>query len=561
MKINAITPNVQKTILNSNLNIRQSNQIEESPTDKTLPSPTSSQLMSYNPAFCGGYSLNLAETIQNLDKLATKHSDIYPKNVREWAGMILEEGNKGKETLISIHKRLYESIKDCFSLKELKEKFPEFKDVKSISEVEFREGTLLDDLQKGNLEFFNNEEDISLQLIKLYWGEGFSLNDLKAYAGGKDLNYVMNKLNIPKVNVHYGHVLKFSDPEYNERLTKQMAKKRLETMDIKAQQMDGEPVYIKRGPLSEEHKKHISEGLLKHYRENPERIFAMSERQKQYYIDNPDQAEMLHRVMVKAWYMPGMEDIRRALSKFLKGKNVAISEDEMLSPSSMPKNRASVMKQFWGINDWAKKRFSKSVDYAWKKVKEEQDMFYTVDLTPKLFKQRFFIWCEKEGIDTTNLSFDDLRYYPHRPELNRPGQGAELSKYTPKYIDSCEGDESQKLANSYQRTMIKFGKFLATLEKEDVSSDTKNTALFLRRMIHYGVFDPDKKIMGSPMARTLDAQEIQQLYVNVSTMLMDRHEDRLIRKLVSILNDSYNYLDKNWKAGHPVLLDPQDVLF
>ena len=128
----------------------------------------------------------------------------------------------------------------------------------------------------------------------------------------------MNKLNIPKVNRNYGHVLKFSDPEYNERLTKQMTQKRREAMDIKAQQQDGEPVYIKRGPLSPEHRQHISEGLIKYYHENSERIFAMSERQKKFYEDNPEQAQMFRRVMQRAWNIFGAERIKQALSKFLK---------------------------------------------------------------------------------------------------------------------------------------------------------------------------------------------------------------------------------------------------
>lgn len=50
-----------------------------------------------------------------------------------------------------------------------------------------------------------------------------------------------------------------------------MIQKRREALDIKAQKADNEPVYIKRGPLSAEHKKHISEGLKKYYQEHPEK--------------------------------------------------------------------------------------------------------------------------------------------------------------------------------------------------------------------------------------------------------------------------------------------------
>lgn len=361
MQITKITPQFSTTKITKHKNNNEyQTQTSLAPQEK-LPMPTAQQLFAMNnPSFCGGYSLNLAETIENLDKLATKYPDIYPKNVREWAGMILEEGNKAKDTLISVHKKLYANVKECFSLEELKTKFPEFKDVKPASEVDAKEGSLLDEILKGQNEIFNNEEDLSLQLIKLYWGEGFSLNDLKAYAGGRDLNGIMNKLNIPKVNRNYGHVLKFSDPEYNERLTKQMTQKRRETMDIKAQQQDGEPVYIKRGPLSPEHRQHISEGLIKYYQENPERIFAMSERQKKFYEDNPEQAQMFRRVMQRAWNIFGAERIKQALSKFLKKeRNQNISELTLEEPHKMTKEQSALMKKFWGVNEWAKNNFQK----------------------------------------------------------------------------------------------------------------------------------------------------------------------------------------------------------
>ena len=164
--------------------------------------------------------------------------------------MILEERNKTKETLISIHKKYFANLKECFSLDEIKAKFPEFKDVISSDNAKISKGSFIDKFQKGELEFFDNDEDLSVQLIKLYWGEGFSLNDLKKYADGQDLYYTMTKLQIPTANRDYGHVLKFSDPEYNERLTREMTEKRLAALDKKVQMQDGEPIYIKRGPLS-----------------------------------------------------------------------------------------------------------------------------------------------------------------------------------------------------------------------------------------------------------------------------------------------------------------------
>lgn len=559
MKINYITPNIQTKILKTQ-NDTTPTQEPQTTTDKSiqkLPMPTAQQYLS----FTGGYSINLAETIKNLDKLAQKYPDIYPKNVREWAMMILESGNKENDTLITVHKKLYENIKDCFSLKELKAKFPEFKDVKSAEDIEYREGSLIDDIKQGKIEYFNPEEDLSLQLIKLYWGEGFSLNDLKAYTNGKDINHVMEKLNIPKVNRNYGHILKFSDPEYNERLTKQMQQKRMETMDRKAQKADGEPVFIKRGPLSAEHRQHISEGLIRFYEQNPERIFAMSERQKKFYQDNPEQAQLFRRVMKKAWGLDNATKIKVALSKYMKNQGFKeLTTDDLENPINLKKEQSDAMRKFWATNEWAKKILSKNVEYGWRKVREEQDMYYVVDVTPKLFKRRFFIWAKNQGIDTSDLTFDDLKYYPHKPELN-VHQESSASQYTPEFIDSRPGDESQKVANTYQMSLIKFGQELKKLARTDISQETREVTRDLREFLRNALFDISPIFGIEPRVRSYGADEIQQIYVRTLTKLMDHHENKLLKQLNDLLNQSYEKLDRHWKPNQPLLLTPEAFEF
>ena len=116
MKIYNITPyNLQYKKINTNSqNAEIKNEQTKSQQYEKLPST-----MQYL-AFTGGYSLDLGQTIKQLDKLSQKNSSVYPPNIREWAGMILEEGNKTKETLISIHKKYFANLKECFSLDEIK---------------------------------------------------------------------------------------------------------------------------------------------------------------------------------------------------------------------------------------------------------------------------------------------------------------------------------------------------------------------------------------------------------------------------------------------------------
>jgi hypothetical protein len=238
--------------------------------------------------------------------------------------------------------------------------------------------------------------------------------------------------------------------------------------------------------------------------------------------------------------------------------------DELVSPHNMSKERSALMKRFWAENSWAKKSFSKNMEYAWKKVKEEQDMFYIINVTPKGFKQKFFAWCRKEGIDTSELSFDFHKYYPHKPELNCSDEMVEamnrINKYTPKFIDACPGDESKKLANTLFLALLKFGKHLKSLEgASNITSESQITMLAIRKFIRSELFDTSS-IAGFPNPKVLDAQEVQHLYSTIMTMLMDKHENKLIGKLSSLMDESYDYLTKKWDGGG-IILQPDAHMF
>ena len=80
MQITKITPfNINKINIQHN-NKKQTQNFNNNPLPQTQsPLPTSAQYL----AFTGGYSLDLAKTIERLDILAQKKSNIYPPNIRE----------------------------------------------------------------------------------------------------------------------------------------------------------------------------------------------------------------------------------------------------------------------------------------------------------------------------------------------------------------------------------------------------------------------------------------------------------------------------------------------
>ena len=548
MQINKIS------FINIQPRFTQNNQPKNTPPSDSGIENTRSQLPTTAQylAFTGGYSLDLSSTIKHLDKLAEKKSDVYPPQIREWAGIILEEGNKTKETLISIHKKFYENLKDCFTLEEAKEKFPEFKDVIPADSVKAHEGSFIDDFQKGKLEYFDTDEDLSLQLLKLYWGEGFSLNDLRKYSDGKSLSHTLNKLNIPTVDRTYGHVLKLSDPEYNERLTKQMTEKRLATMDRKAQENDGEPVFIKRGPLSEEHKKHISEGLLRYYQQNPEAIYNLSERQRKFYEENPDRAKILSRVATKAWHIFGADKIKAAMSAFMKRHNVKTFDSAKLeTPLSLTKEESSAMKKFWAENEWARKSFSKNMTYAWKKVKEEQSIIYEMRVAPEGFIKRFINWAQKRGIPLQESDFIS-RFDPNG---DRSYKNPLLDKYTREFVDSLPGG-STMMANSYFLALLNVNREISKMDLSKLDKETAATCKTIQQVIKASLFEHPDLPFSQNNFRVLEANEVQGIFGLLRSRCLEIHNPKLAKIFERHMDKAYDYIAKNWKPGSPIRMNP-----
>ena len=459
MKIQRITP--YNITTHKNIKKRENNNTNYNIQPQLTPQVNLPSTQNYL-SFTGGYSLDLAKTIERLDALAQKKTNLYPPNIRQWAGMVLENGNKENNTLIDIHKKFYESLKECFSIAEVKKKFPEFKDVLSDNDVEFTKNSIVSSIKNDELEFFDKEEDVSLQLLKLYWGDGFSLNDLKKYTNGIDLYHTIKRLNIPTVDRDYGHILKISDPDYNERLVREMKAKRRASLDRKAQEIDKEPVYMPKGPLSAEHKQHISESLKRFYQENPERIYSMSERQKEFYRQNPEKAEELSRVLKKAWNIFGADRIKSALSKFMK-KNKESDFNPTGNPVNFTKRQSDLMAKFWDINEWAKKSFSKNMKYAWKKVKEENETFFYLRTSPKQLTKYIE---EKEGLATGALKAETK----FNPFLQTSSIDEESDKIFTKNIKAMDGIENV-MADTYQVAVLEILNKLKEMKKRDQSAD------------------------------------------------------------------------------------------
>lgn len=427
MKINPIGFNYGVNSQNIKNKV-QKNNIEQNKIEN-LPSVSASYML----AFTGGKSLNLEQTVKQIEQFGS-----FPPDIKEEAEQIIKEGNPDNKTLIDVHKEKYEGLNYLDNLDDIKELYPEFEGVLPDSAVEIREGSFMDDVKKGKIPYFDKNQDVAVQLLQMYWGEGFSLNDLKTQFAGKSINSVFEKLNIPKTDRTYGYYLKFSDKEYNERFTSKMSERLKGRHREKIARKDG--VYIPRGPLTPEHKANISKGLIKHYTEHPEKALEMSERQKRFYEEHPEEKIKFSEVMLRAWGKREAAPIKKALSRFLKKP---LTDEELSNIFAQDKETKAKMQAFWDKNKWAKDKFSNLMKKSWARQKELDEMgliyepFYTANLIPKKMQEKIGRIMAPNNKNFANIPtslIPDLRELTDNPNLITPAGSIEM-KETGKIID------------------------------------------------------------------------------------------------------------------------------
>lgn len=406
----------------------QKNNIEQNKIENLPPVSAS-----YMLAFTGGKSLNLEQTVKQIEQFGS-----FPPDIKEEAEEIIKTGNPDNKTLIDVHKEKYEGLNYLDNLDDIKELYPEFEGVLPDSAVEIREGSFMDDVKKGKIPYFDKNQDVAVQLLQMYWGEGFSLNDLKTQFAGKSINNVFEKLNIPKTDRTYGYYLKFSDKEYNERFTSKMSERLKGRHREKIARKDG--VYIPRGPLTPEHKANISKGLIKHYTEHPEKALEMSERQKRFYEEHPEEKIKFSEVMLRAWGKREAAPIKKALSRFLKRP---LTDEELSNIFAQDKETKAKMQAFWDKNKWAKDKFSNLMKKSWARQKELDEMgliyepFYTANLIPKKMQEKIGRIMAPNNKNFANIPtslIPDLRELTDNPNLITPAGSIEM-KETGKIID------------------------------------------------------------------------------------------------------------------------------
>ncbi len=528
MQILKINPNYQ---INYTSLIQNKPQKEENKTTKpNYPMPTSAHYVSFL-----GYSTNLEQTLSHLDK------EKFPPAVWQRAAEIIEEGNPEDKTLIDVHKEVFEDLNAVENVEELREFFPQFKDVKSSFDVKTSKNSFLDDVKMGKLEYFNPENDTTLDLVRLLYAEGFSTNDLKDYTGGKNITTTIYSLNIPLLNKDYAHVLKLSDKEYNKRLISQIQENRLLNADRRAQ--SNEPVFIpskktrKGQPLSPEHKAKISEGLKKYWAENPEKAHELSERQKEYFTENPEQREIFSRVLIKTWEKsPG---IKKAMSKFFKKQGVENLPDDM---KNLTTEQKACLKLFWHKNYWAKEIFGENMSKAWEEIKKQDSQKYeppTIKQYPIAIMKRIEDFARKEcgvqeSLDFTLTYFTSLNYVMDT-DATANGISEKFFELNPKMANI--------LADVYCVTLVDCAKWLGERAKK-LPPFSKERAWYEQASV-----DIVNELQKMNANGYVENKDLSKFYAACVARAIDRQDTEMVKFLSCGLDRNYTKYRNNptWK--------------
>lgn len=489
-------------------------------------------------SFRGGYSLNLKDTIEN-----TKC--VYPPDIKEMAEFEIEDGNLENKRLVDIHKEKYGKINQMQSLAQVQEEFPEFKDVLSDSEADYNRKSFIYKVKNGEHEWFDEDKDVALQLLQMYWADGMSKEQIKEYTDGVDITSVLKRLHIPSMNNTYNYVLQLSDENYNAKITKKMSEKQKGIKKHRLQKEVGGVVLQKtsRGPMSEEQKQNISEGLARYYAEHPEKATEQSERMKQYYEEHPEFKERLHNVLITAWGLDEAKSVRKKMSKFFGKKDITAEEFAKLNLDGDNNEEKKTLKRFWEKNAWAKERWSVCMKKAWEIAKaketdidaqkEEPEYDCAVNLYPPSLKKDMKKWFRKNGYDLDKIpetSYQAIINFDDKPL-------PKSNEYAHNAISAYFSDMERE---NLRADVMQIGLFKVIADRcSYLKNSTRENAIYM--YLQRELMDENY------VPLELSTQEAMNIYTSAVANCYKEGLGELAQKLQNSLEDAYKILEYDRK--------------
>ena len=483
----------------------------------------------FNPAYCISFSgacVDLAKAMKTLKATEIlKEDSRLPKRVEDLANRLLKNGNPQNLTLIDVHKQAYFDIMYAKSLEEVRVRFPEFSKVLSVVELEQKpqNGSFLREILDGKNKYFNKDNDITLQLMKMYWGEGFSLSDLEKHTGIKSTTFasVMKILNIPLRNKHYANVLKHSDPDASKRIADMIAA----TKDANFEKTNGY-ISIPRGYLPISRSQKILDSLFEYYEKDPSRLYDQPKIIKNFYKDNVLANEIYNATLFEMWNFGSMKNIKRNILKFFDKKSgtTNYSMNELNGYNSLSETENMWIKEYFAKNKSDKDTFSRSLRSAYKHMKTRLEAEKTKKTDIVLYSQKMqdkiLQYYEKTGRDKSEfipnlLRIDNTKRYSV-PICGRISINSLLKN-------------NMDVDIAYTKSLLDTLNFAYDVVLSDNSKVCKEVrAVLMKLFMHHNLFG-------------LDSNTAMNTYLNVCNTLIKSNKDDLVLAISKYLEKSSKF--------------------
>ena len=188
------------------------------------------------------------------------------------------------------------------------------------------------------------------------------------------------------------------------------------------------------------------------------------------------------------------------------------------------KQKSAQMKAFWGINEWARKSFSKNMEYAWKKVKEENAVEYRIKTMPT----KLIEYVErKAGLNVGTLDVESK----YNPYLETSSIDEVSNNYVKKYtnIDGL----SNVMADTFQMAVFKMADVYQDLPRHKKSIKEQKFEQLLKVTILSNMENRGKAYK----VQTTD--EAQRDYVALACCAAESRDKTLIDIVRQALDDAF----------------------
>ncbi len=166
--------------------------------------------------------IKLSEALKSL-----KESEI-PQQVKKYLERMAPDAN---ERLVDVHKAVYKRLLTSKSLKEVKDFFPEFKDVVEMTSLNPKtvHGGFVSEVFNNKVENLS-PKDCALKLLKLYYGEAMTWQQVGEQFGttASAIQHLFNRLGITPLKYYYAKLISQTKTSFDLTRTKlsELAKKR-----------------------------------------------------------------------------------------------------------------------------------------------------------------------------------------------------------------------------------------------------------------------------------------------------------------------------------------------